>query len=199
MTLRFARRALAGLAARTAAFRADRGGATAVEFAFVALPFMFMVFSILEVALIFMVSVTLDNATSDAAREIRTGAIQATGGGPTSTGAISFRNLICSKLGWLQNQCQANLTVDVRTLPQFSNPTPPSPVTNGVFSSSQLCFYSGNSGDIVLVRAFYQWTLLTPFLRGGLQPLNNGAKLLTSTATFRNEPYGGTPQTGSTC
>lgn len=188
-----------GLAHRLAGLAANQRGATAVEFAIVALPFMFMVFAILELALIFMVSVTLDNATADAARQLRTGTIQATGGGPTSAGATSFKSTICSRLGWLQGQCVNNLAVDVRTLPAFTNPTPPNPVSNGVFSSSQLCFYSGNSGDIVLVRAFYQWTLFTPFLRGGLQPLNNGAKVITSTATFRNEPFGGTPQSGQTC
>ena len=47
----------------------DRSGATAVEFGLVAVPFLVVVLGILELALIFLVSGTLDTATAAAARE----------------------------------------------------------------------------------------------------------------------------------
>jgi Flp pilus assembly protein TadG len=183
-------------------FARDRKGATAVEFAIVALPFFMMIFATFELALVFLISLTLDNATTNSARQIRTGTVQATGGGASSTGGAAFKTAICNSMGWLQTQCQSNLSIDVRTLPQFKNPTAPDPlVTSGgttTFNSSSLCFYSGNAGDIVLIRAFFQWPLLTPFLNRGLQRLSNGSAVITSTATFRNEPFGGTAQSGGT-
>ena len=47
----------------------DRSGATAVEFGLVAVPFLLLVLGILELALIFLVSGTLDTATAAVARE----------------------------------------------------------------------------------------------------------------------------------
>lgn len=184
-------------------FAGDRKGATAVEFAIVALPFLMMIFATFELAIVFLISLSLDNATANAARQIRTGSVQASGGGASSTAAGNFKTVICNSMGWLQSQCQTNLSVDVRTLPQFQNPSAPNPlVTSGgttTFNASSLCFYSGNAGDIVLIRSFFQWPLLTPFLNAGLQRLSNGSAVITSTATFRNEPFGGTAQTGATC
>jgi len=77
----------------------------------------------------------------------------------------------------------------VRTYANFTNPTIPDPVSNGTFNSGALAFTPGNAGDIVLVRAFYKWTLLTPFLNGGLQKLNGGVSLITASSLFKNEPY----------
>ena len=170
--------------ARAAWLRAD-GGATAVEFALVAAPLIFMLFSILELAMVFLVASTLENATSDTARTIRTGAVQTSGGGS----ANAIRDTICAKLGWLQSQCSTNLSVDVRTYSQFTNPTAPSPVTNNAFDPTKLSYSIGAQGDIVLVRAFYRWTLITPFLKSGLSNLNGGVTMLTATAMFKTEPY----------
>ena len=171
---------------RFARWAGDKSGATAVEFAIVVTPLIFMLFSILELAAVFLVTATLDNATNDAARAIRTGATQTSGGGSATT----LRDSICAKLGWLQSTCAANLTVDVRTYSQFSNQAAPSPVTNtNTFDPKVLAYSAGSQGDIVLVRAFYQWQLITPYLYGGLQKLSGGKDLIIATATFRNEPY----------
>ena len=149
---------------RFARWAGDQSGATAVEFAIVAAPLFFMLFSILELAAVFLVTATLDNATTQAVRSIRTGATQTSGGGSAS----SLRDSICSDLGWLQSTCSANLSVDVRTYSQFSNQNAPSPITtSNNFDPTQLAYSTGKQGDIVLVRAFYQWKLLTPYLYGG--------------------------------
>src|SRR4051812_27544803 len=134
-----------------------------------------------------MISTSLDNATTNAARTIRTGALQ-TGGGATAT---TFRNAICTNMSWMGSQCQSNLSVDVRTYTQFANPNIPDPVTNKTFDPAALTFTPGAACNIVLVRAFYQWPLMTPFLLGGLEKLSGGKALITAASTFRNEPYGG--------
>jgi Flp pilus assembly protein TadG len=159
----------------------------AVEFAMVAFPLFFMLFAVIELAIVFMATSTLENATSDVARGLRTGAIQMAGGGS----ADKFRDAICDRMGWLQTSCKADtgLKVDVRTYGVFANPNPPNPISNKTFDKTVLTYQEGGPNDIVLVRSFYQWKLMTPFLNGGLERLSGGIAVLTASATFRNEPY----------
>ena len=166
-------------------FARGRGGSTAVEFAMLALPFLGLLFGIIELGMIYLVSTTLDNATTDAARQIRTGQLQLAGGA-TST---SFATVVCNEMSWLGSNCTSNLSVDVRTFSTFSSTNIAEPITAGKFSSSSLLFQMGNAGDIVLVRTFYPWTLVTPLLDGSVANLGNGQMLIESATTFRNEPY----------
>jgi hypothetical protein len=128
----------------------------------------------------------LENATSSIGRTIRTGELQS-GAAPT---AANFKSAICSNFGWLQSDCSANLAVDVRTFATFSTVTAPQPLSHGVFDPSSLTFNPGGPSDIVVVRAYYPWPLMAPGLTSALATVNGGKVLLTSTATFRNEPYG---------
>ena len=166
-------------------FSRGRSGSTAVEFAMLALPFLGLLFGIIELGMIYLISTTLDNATTDAARQIRTGQLQ-TAGGATAT---SFGTLVCNEMSWLGSNCSANLSVDVRTFTTFSSTNIAEPITSGVFSSSSLLFQIGGPGDIVLVRTYYPWQLVTPFLDGSVANLSNGQMLIQSSTTFRNEPY----------
>jgi len=166
--------------------RSDRGAA-AVEMALVAVPFLMLLFGVIEIGLIFMISSSLENAMVIASRTIRTGQFQ-TGSTPT---AAAFQTAICNNFGWMQTDCTKNLQVDVRTYSTFASVTTPQPVSNGVFNTSSLQFTPGAANDIVVVRAYYQWPLIAPFFDQALQQLSGGVALLTSTAAFRNEPYSG--------
>ena len=174
--------------ARVQAARLGRaqGGQVAVELALVATPFFALLVGILELSLIFLVSSSLENATAAAARTIRTGQLQ-TGGAAT---AAAFKTTICANFGWLQSDCASNLYVDVRTFQSFSAVAAPQPVTNGVFDPATLAFSPGGPGDIVVVRAYYQWPLIAPLMSQAMQQLSGGKALITSTFAFRNEPYG---------
>ena len=165
--------------------RAD-GGATAVEMALIAMPFLAMTFGIIELALIFLVSASLENAADAAARTIRTGQLQ-TGAAAT---AAAFKTSICNNLGWLQADCGSNLYVDVETFPTFAAVTAPPAVVNKVFNPAALTFTPGGPGSIVVVRAYYQWPLMAPLMSQALQAIGGGKALITSTVAFRNEPYG---------
>lgn len=172
-------------------FAEGQRGTAAVEFAMIALPFLALIFGILEISMIYLVSTTLENATADAARKIRTGELQSAGGATAS----SFASSICSELSWLGSSCTSNLYVDVRTFSSFSNITQPSPIRNGTVNLAALQFSPGKAGDIVLARAFYKWTLFTPVLDGMAASMTGGSTLLTATAAFKNEPFsGGAPQ-----
>ena len=165
--------------------RSERGAA-AVEMALVATPFFMLLFGIIEIGMIFLISASLENGMDMAARTIRTGQFQT---GSTTT-AAAFKTSICNTFGWFQSDCVANLYVDVRTYSTFSSITTPNPVSNGSFNTASLSFTPGGPGDIVVVRAYYQWPLIAPFFDKALQQLNGGVALLTSTFAFRNEPYG---------
>lgn len=165
-------------------FVAARRGATAVEFAMVATPFLALMFGVLELGLVFMVSTTLDNATEAAARTIRTGQLQTAGGS-----ANTFKTAVCNNMTWLGSSCSGKLTVDVRTFPKFADVSMSNPVTNGAIDASKTNFTPGGGEDIVVVRAYYEWTLITPMLNAGLANLGGTKRLVYSTVTFRNEPY----------
>jgi Flp pilus assembly protein TadG len=177
--------------------RADRG-VTAVEFALISLPLMLMTFGLLELGLVFLVSATLDTAVETSAREIRTGEFQTS----AANTRADFKNLVCSKMTWLQGQCAANLWLDVRTFATFSalaaNP-PVNPATFNPAAPGATCFTAGNPTDIVLVRAYFQWTLFTPVLNSALANTGSTQRLLTSTTAFRNEPYNTSPPIGTSC
>ena len=183
---------LQALSRQTRRFARGRRGATAVEFAMIALPFFALLLGIFEVGMIFLISTTLEDATNAAARQIRTGALQT--GGTTETAQL-FANQICAgRMSWLGLQCAANLEVDVRTFSQFQSVSLPSPITNGSLQpQSQLLFQMGGPGDIVLVRTYYPWKLIAPLLDGMTAQTGGGQTLISATATFRNEPYPSTP------
>ena len=185
----------------------DRRGATAVEFAIIATPFVFMIFAVIQLALYFMVQVTLDNAVSIAARQLRTGQYVADGTTDTS-GEASFKTLICNNMSWLQSQCQSGvantsglqyLVIDVRTLGTYNGAsTAPAMTSNGAMNTSKFCYYSGNAGSAVEMRAFYRWQLLSSILAQGLQTFSGIAEL-QSTEVFQVEPNGQTNGSSATC
>ena len=163
----------------------SQSGAAALEFALVALPLFVAVLSIVEVMLVVLTSSSLAEATTLAARSIRTGQLQKSGSATSST----FAQEICSNMSWLGPQCASNLSVDARVFSSFGSVTPPPVVSNGLIDSSALSFNMGNAGDIVVVRAYYRWPLMTPFLAAALGAASNGVMVITSTAAFRNEPF----------
>jgi Flp pilus assembly protein TadG len=174
-------------------FLASRRGATAVEFAIIAVPFLALMFSIVELGMMFVASSAIEASTVVAARQIRTGQLQA--GANNNTGG--FKTLICNGMTWISTaDCMANLSIDVRTYTSFSGINPTPPVSGNAIDQSQLTFNSGSSCQIVLVRAFYPWTLLTPVLEPGLPNLGPNQRLLTTAIAFRNEDW---QANGATC
>jgi Flp pilus assembly protein TadG len=179
--------ALGRLRRFAARFLRGRRGAAAVEFALVSIPFFALLFGIIEIGLIYFVATTLELATNNAAREIRTGQLQ---GQAIPATAASFKTLICGQLSWLGGSCTSNLFVQVQTFSSFQTISQPSPIVSGQINQNNLTFSLGGPGDIVLVQAFYQWTVLAPALDNIGTPITGGKMLLTSTSVFRNEPYG---------
>jgi Flp pilus assembly protein TadG len=161
----------------------DRRGSVMIEFALVAIPFLMLIFGVLEVGIVFFGSSMLEKATADASRLIRTGQAQA-----QNMSAIQFHDYICTQVSPLLS-CGTNLQVDVESFANFSTVNIGDPIKNGVLDPNLNNYSFGASGDIVLVRTFYTWNIITPLLRPFFANLGNGQRLLTSTSTFRNEPF----------
>jgi len=175
----------AHLRARWQRFAHDRRGAAAVEFAMIAAPFFFLIFGLLEVCLIFIMTTIMENAISEAARPLRTG--EAQGAGMTE---VQFRQAVCAELFEIL-ECDARLSIDVRTVSDFaSTPTGSALDEDGNLENDNFIFQPGGPNDIVAVRVFYEWDLITPVLSKPLVNMAGNKHLLQSNAVFRNEPFG---------
>jgi Flp pilus assembly protein TadG len=185
------------LTAALVRFLRARRGAMAVEFALVVLPFLVMLFAVLELGLVFMVSTSLENATEAAGRRIRTGEFQTSG----STSKADFKTVVCNNMTWLASSCTTNLYVDVRTFADFTTLSNAPALAGAGFNPNATCWSPGEPTDIVLVRTYYEWTLITPLLNAALENkgAGSGKRLISAMTTFRNEPYNANAPKGASC
>ena len=175
-------------------FKKEEDGATAVEFAFVALPFFALLFGIMELAIVFFVNSALVHATAEAGRLIRVGNFQACGG------ADEFKALVCGNMSGMAN-CWKNVRIDVvegdsfKTIAMPAIPpvqprddtktgddaTPQTP--NGVYNANE-------AGDTMVIRSVLHYRLALPPLLTRLDnPAGSGARTMVATTAFRNEPF----------
>jgi Flp pilus assembly protein TadG len=164
-------------------FRRDESGATVVEFGLVALPFTALMFAILETAILFLAGQTLETAVSDAGRLIRTGQAQ-----KANYDAATLKTAICEEASAMFN-CEANLKLDVRTSATFDSINLDEPVEDGELKDDDFMYDDGKGGEIVVVRAFYEWPTFVHLLGQDYSNLANGKHLLAATAAFKNEPF----------
>jgi len=176
-------------------FARARQGATAVEFAIVALPFTMLLFGIIELGTVFLVSATLDNATDRAARMIRTGEFQTSG----NVSKNDFKALVCQRMAFLSSSCAGTVKVNVRTFDSFNDVANAAGIGGETFEEDDGCWSLGKPTDIVLVETRYEWTLFTPLLDNALENAGEGKRAITSVATFRNEPYSDEDPVGAAC
>lgn len=165
-------------------FRRSQDGGAAVEFAMVGLPFFLFLFAIIDISLIFFASTTLENGIVSAARQIRTGQAQA-----TNMTKDQFRALVCGEISMML-ACDSRLGIDVRkyagfSAAQFNNVLDQDGNLTGNFQ-----FDPGDPGDVVVVRAFYTWPVLTPIVGEAFQNMAGGHRLIETSIAFRNEPFG---------
>lgn len=158
-------------------------------------PLLLLIFGILELALVFMVSTTLETATAQAARPIRTGELQTSG----AASAANFKKAVCDRMNWLGSTCLDNLYVDVRTYDDFTGlRDDPSLGTSSMDPENQ-CWSPGGPTDIVLVRTYYVWRIFTPLISNALVNAGGDRRLVTAVEAFRNEPYSDAPPKGASC
>jgi Flp pilus assembly protein TadG len=168
---------------RLGGFGHNSSGASALEFAIVAGPFLLLVFGILAVGLVFAGNMTLENAIDQGARLIRTGEAQSQG-----FDAAKFKSEVCKYLT-APLSC-GGLKLDVRTFATFGSSDLTNPLDSSGNLKSGFSYAPGVGGDVVVVRAFYEWDLLAAMPQAiRLSNMPNGNRLLIATAAFRNEPF----------
>jgi Flp pilus assembly protein TadG len=172
---------------------ADNAGATAVEFAIIALPFLLMLMEVLQSALFVYFAGQLDHATQSAARQILTGSMQ-----NASLTASQFRTqLLCPLLPSVMS-CN-NVIVNLQTVSEAVAP-------NGFYTfvnasqtgliippldNTQTSFCPGSGGAYVYLQVFYAMPLLGNIWLPVTTTTFNGqtVKLIGSSAAFKNEPF----------
>ena len=177
----------------------DESGATAVEFALLAAPFLGIVLAILQTSTSLLLSQGLDTAVQDAGRMVMTGQVHESGG---VVSAAAFRDkYICNPVApskrTLPNFVDCSkLHVDIRKAAQFAAGVP-------AFDTANPGSCIGGAGDIVIVRVMYYAPIFAPFvalngfaangtITSGQVNVDGKMTYAMSAATaFRNEPFGG--------
>jgi Flp pilus assembly protein TadG len=171
------------------AFRRDERGATAVELAILGVPFFALIGAILETALVFLASQTLDSAVQDASRYVRTGQVQAI----TNYNGENFRTAICNHLFGLFD-C-TKLMIVVSPVTSFSSATipstPPKP-TDPTQYTLKSTFDPGTGSSVVMVQVYYWWPTFMNFGGFRLGSAADGSYLMSTVRVFKNEPFTGT-------
>lgn len=164
----------------------EKRGSTAVEFAIIAIPFMALLFGVVEIGMVLLISATLDTAVEFASRNVRTGEFQ-------SAGAVSkddFKALVCRNMTWLQGSCTSRILVESQTFTNYAAAGASLSAAPATFDpAGNRCWSVGGPRDIVLMRVYYQWDLITPVLTPALENMGGGKRLIVSASAFRNEPY----------
>lgn len=165
-------------------FRRDERGVTAIEFGVIALPFFALIFAIIEVGMVFFAAQTMETAVEMAARLVRTGEAH-----QREMTKDDFLGEICGVLEGLFD-CRNGLRLDVRTYPAFGSIDLSVPFdAQGNLDTKDFTYDMGKGGDIVVVRAFYEWPVLINLMGLDLANMPAGTRLLGTTTAFRNEPF----------
>ena len=139
--------------------------------------------AILEVALVYTATFSLEKATAEAARLIRTGQAQG-----RALDASTFKTEVCKNLT-PPLSCDG-LKFDVRKFSNFGGVDFTDPLDGKGGMKQNFSFNPGAGGDVVVVRAFYEWHLIGKLPKDvGLSNMANGNRLLVATGAFRNEPF----------
>jgi Flp pilus assembly protein TadG len=161
-------------------FARRQDGAAAIEFGFVAMPFLLLMFLIMETGLLFFAGQTLETAVADSARMIKTGQAQ-------NFDEDAFKAEVCKHIFALFDCAQ--ISVDVRNPSAFSSidrsvqlDGTGKPITQ--YSTSAL-----GSGQIAVVRLIYSWPILFPLTQRFLGDGGSSKHMLVATAAFKNEPF----------
>ena len=175
---------------RFGAFIRDSKGATVVEFALVAAPFLALIAALIQTFLLFFAQSVLENAVRQSARQILTGQVQTQDASLTATAAqAAFKNTVCNNANVLFT-C-GSLMVDVQVASNWSSantgmPTLTYDSSGNVNNTWQ--FNPGNAGDIVVVRVMYLWPVFFGPIAFNLANQPNGTREIMATAAFQNEP-----------
>ena len=174
----------------------SKDGATAIEFALLAVPY-FVAFTAEQLVV---------NATDTLSRKLRTGQITyAMGRTATDMDQTKFRTAFCAEIA-IMISCSpseiatpAKLYLDVETYTSFADiPVKIPRVSTAAYADidpSGFKFAPGGPSSINMVRAYYRWKITTDIVRPyitTIRPANGSMPtdfLIIATTAFQNEKY----------
>lgn len=169
-------------------FGRAQDGATAVEFAFISIPFFMLLAAILETAMLFWTSQVLEEAVSQASRRLLTG--ESHQRYPASD-PEAFKRDVCAGASAMVD-CD-KLIVDVRTYTSFANAKTgvdgSNPISAGGLNTTGFGYNQPLPGQIVVVRAVLPYTLTFTYWSASLANIGSGRRGIVASVAFRTEPY----------
>ena len=175
---------------RFGAFIKDSKGATAVEFALIAAPFLAILAALVQTFLLFFAQSLLENVVRQSARQILTGQVQTQDASLSQTQAMAaFHQTVCNNAAVLF-PC-TGLMVDVQVANNWSSANTGMPTltydSNGNVTNIWQ-FNPGNAGDVVVVRVIYLWPVFFGPIAFNMANQANGSREIMASAAFQNEP-----------
>lgn len=175
-------------------FASSREGATAVEFAIIAAPFVATLMVIFEVSYLFLIAESLDNGLSQAARQVLTGQAQQSSGSTQIKDQATFiQYALCPNLPSLVD-C-TKLQVNIAPATSFSSSSPGAPISSGSLNTASWgytpCQSTTGTPAIMKVEAIYPVAALSAYFTYANTVTISGVqtRVLYSSAVFRCEPF----------
>lgn len=145
--------------------------------------FFLLIFTTIEIGVIFFAQSTVQHATNNVARLIRTGQLQVNG-----MTQQQMRDSVCADVAPLV-PCDNHLMISVEAFGAFGSLGFSNPLDAQGNLIPTMGFNPGTACSVVLVRVFYAWPVFTPILTPFLSNMSGDKHLLYAASAFRNEPY----------
>ena len=173
-------------------YAADREGAAAVEFALVVIPFLIIIFGIVEHAFLIFMERTLEVGVASVARDVRVGKLNGTGL-PKDPGAARNEMIKRIKSAMRSEPIVTALfdadkmRFEIREVGQWDKPGAPPADANGV-QQDNLNVTPGGRESVNIMRVFYDLPNVFPLVTNKSYVMPNGRMLIEASAAFVIEP-----------
>lgn len=168
-----------------------KDGSTAIEFSILVIPFVLLVFAILESCISFAAQQIMTNAADDVARLYRTGQARSSSDqNQASAEAAKLRSMVCERMQILVSAGCPGLSVDLQTFTTFASVNSiTTPIKDGDLDVANFKSMAGGAGSKNMLRVYYKWPIITDLMRLSMSNLSGGKVLHFAMVTWQNEPY----------
>jgi Flp pilus assembly protein TadG len=163
---------------------ADRKGSTAVEFALVAGPFIWMLIGLIETALYFTTASLMAEATNVGARMVRTGQME-DAGNPEQ----AFRDIVCNRAAVFVPCSGIQFQVTHVTDDNFVSAASYDATFDENGNLNGQNYEDAEASSVMIVRIAYRYPFMTPLIGSLLSDGPGNTKLMLNTIVMKNEPY----------
>ena len=181
-------------------FARDDAGTAALEFAIVSMPFLIMVYGVINGGMYFYAVNCVDRGVEDAARFIRTGEAQKgtiPGGSGSALTVGGFKSLVCAQASSFIDCSKLQILIQ-SSAPDWAAINPMTCPTSGNLAAGAIssgdntpvATVTGTQGAHVLITACYKWELgaYLPFVHFDTK-FGDGSTLIQSSVALQIEPY----------